>query len=376
MATTEELKDVGKRFLFQGAIKSIIPYGDGHINDTYKVTCVDSTNATHNYILQRINHNIFNRVDKLMQNIVMVTNFLNQNFDTNTCCTYEVLTLVKTIEGDNYCLLSDGSYWRSYIFVKKAISYSYTDDTTIIYNAARAFGAFQAALRDFPAGELWPVIPDFHNTYKRYCNFKVAVAKDRYQRKQFCQDSIDFVHKKEYLASMFSKHIENGTLPLRVTHNDTKINNVLIDAQSKVARCVIDLDTVMSGSLLFDYGDAIRTISSTEREDSQNLDTLKVDLDKFKAFTKGYLDAVGNFLSPIERELLPYAGIIMTYECGMRFLTDYLEGDHYFKTTFLKHNLIRAQNQFKLVEALENTLDVIEEIINNALTKNKEDLQL
>ena len=364
MDKTMDLNDVCNLFSYAGDYVKSIPYGDGHINDTYKVT-YNNNGVQINYILQKINHDIFSDVEGLMFNIERVTEYLNKMILVEELPQgYEVLTLIKTLDSKSFLIDKNGNYWRSYVFIEGATGYTYATNPEMLYEAGKSFGKFQSLLSDFPAATLYETIEGFHNTKKRYETFLKCAEADLYGRKSRCENEIEFVNDRSGLCNIFVDALEVGDLPLRVTHNDTKINNVLLDDITGMGRCVIDLDTVMPGSALFDYGDAIRSCGSTAAEDSEDLENLKVDFDRFEAYTKGFLESVGSTLTNREFEMLHLSAIIMTFECGMRFLTDFLNGDKYFKVHKDEHNLIRARNQFKFVKEMEENSEKLIGIIN------------
>ncbi|RRD96185.1 aminoglycoside phosphotransferase family protein [Clostridiales bacterium COT073_COT-073] len=355
-------KNICEKFNFTGRFVSAEPYGGGHINDTYKVVYRDHSSENH-YILQRINSNVFKDPVQVMENIGRVTEYLNGLKEQNE---YEVMELIYTKEGKTY-YQEENNYYRAFVFVKDAVSYDYSKDLNTIYESGKAFGNFQKMLADFPLSQLHETIPNFHHTYERYKTFCHSLEKDAHFRKEDCLQEIKFALEHEDLTHIVVDEIEKGTIPVRVTHNDTKINNVLFDVHTGKGKCVIDLDTVMPGSALYDYGDSIRSSAATAIEDEPDLDKVWWDRERFTAFTKGYLSEVGSTLTDKEKELLPYAGILITYEIGLRFLTDYLDGDVYFKTHYPKHNLVRAKNQFKFVADMEKNLEEIKKIVGDCL---------
>ena len=318
-------------------------YGNGHINDTYLVTMP-------RYILQRINTSIFRNPDELMENIENVTGFLREkmraageDFERGT------LQVVPTKEGGRYYKVDDENVFRVYRFVEgtKTIEDSKTPEDLL--EAGVGFGHFQKMLADFPVEKLHETIRDFHHTPKRVEALREAIRADRAGRAGSVKAEIDFALENAAWAGSVVKGMEEGRIPVRVTHNDTKINNILFDRESGKAVCVIDLDTVMPGSMLYDFGDALRIGGSTAAEDEVNLDKVWFDERAFEAFAKGYLSEMREALTEDELALLPMSVKLMTYECGIRFLTDYLDGDTYFKIHREHHNLDRARNQFKLV---------------------------
>ena len=318
-------------------------YGCGHINETYLVV----TASGHRYILQKINHRVFRDVAGLMENIAAVTEYLRGQTEDPRA----VMRLVKTLDNAAY-LEYEGEFWRVYDFVEDSICLQRAETPEDFYESAVAFGCFQQQLKDFPAATLHETIPNFHNTADRYRIFKEAVAADKAGRAKDVQAEIDFALVREEEAGTLVRLLTEGKLPLRVTHNDTKLNNVMLDAQTRKALCVIDLDTVMPGLSLYDYGDSIRFGAASAAEDEQDLSKVEMRLDLFKTYTKGFLGACPG-LTDLERELLPLGAKLMTLECGVRFLTDYLVGDHYFATHRPGQNLDRARTQFKLVADME-----------------------
>ncbi|MBE5039688.1 phosphotransferase enzyme family protein [Ructibacterium gallinarum] len=354
-----DCQELCENFKLDGRYISALPYGEGHINDTYLINTTSSR-----YILQRVNQTVFAHPEEVMHNIILVTDFLHEKIIANCGDPYrETLTLVPTKDGKRYYVTKYGDLFRMYLFISHALCYQTVENPEIFYKSAKAFGHFQNMLKDFPAEQLKETIPAFHNTVSRYQNFKKAVAVDCIGRKKEVEDEIQFVLDREKDASMIVNAIANHEIPLRVTHNDTKLNNVMIDEITGEGLCVIDLDTVMPGSMLFDFGDSIRFGASTAAEDEQDLSTVWMDIGLFEQYTKGYLEELGNAITAKEAELLPFSAKLMTLECGTRFLTDYLEGDHYFKVHRPRHNLDRARTQFKLVADMESKLGQMQEIV-------------
>ena len=335
-------------------------YGNGHINDTYYV-------KNSEYILQKINTKIFLNPDELMENIVNVTEFLREKIKAaGGNPDRETLTVIKTVDGKNFYRDTDGSCYRAYVFIKDTITIENDRTADDMYNAGKGFGKFACQLSDFPVEKLYDTIADFHNTPKRVEALKKAIAEDKAGRAAFVQAEIEFALKNAEFADVVVNGMADGSIPLRVTHNDTKINNILFDAVTKEATAVIDLDTVMPGSMLYDFGDALRIGASTGAEDETDLSKVSFDLEIFKRFTEGYLEESGSALTEREIELLGFSAKLLTYECGIRFLTDYLNGDTYFKIHREHHNLDRARNQFKLVEDIAAKESEMTEIVNNA----------
>lgn len=333
-------------------------YGNGHINDTYIVPAHPA------YILQRINKKVFTNPPAVMENIEGVTAFLRkkiiaQGGDPER----ETLNLIPTKDGKPYYHHTDDEYYRMYKFITHAKSYDLVENNDQLYNAARAFGKFQNMLADYPAEKLHETIVDFHNTRVRFANFKKAVEDNLAGRRDSVKEEIQFVLDRENDCGVIVDALANGEIPLRVTHNDTKLNNVMLDETTGEGICVIDLDTVMPGSLLYDYGDALRFGGSSGAEDEKDLSKIWFDLDKFEAFTKGFLEVLPS-ITDREIALLPFSIKLMTFECGSRFLADYLNGDTYFKIHYPEHNLVRCHTQFKLVADMEAKMDEMNAIVH------------
>ena len=336
-------------------------YGNGHINDTY---CSDPTK----YIIQRINTSIFTNPDELMENIENVTSFLSDKIRAaGGDPKRETLTVIKTIDGKNCYKCDDGNVFRVYRFITDTKSIENDKTLEDLRNAGKGFGRFQQMLDDFPVEKLYETIKDFHNTPKRVEALKTAIAENKAGRADSVKAEIEFALKNSDFADTVIKGMESGEIPVRVTHNDTKINNILFDAKTGEAVAVIDLDTVMPGRMLYDFGDALRMGGSTGAEDEVDLSKVNFDKECFKYFAEGYLSEVKDVLTPKEIELLPFSVKLLTYECGIRFLTDYLNGDTYFKIPREHHNLDRARNQLKLVADIEAMEDELKEIIKTLI---------
>ncbi len=336
--------EIALRFGIEG---EFAPCGNGHINDTLR-------SKDGRYILQRINTNVFTDPEKLMENIENVTAFVQKKLrEIGEDPSRRTLNVIRTKNGKTYTIY-EGQAFRMYDNIggtKEVEPGSKTAED--MYGAGRGFGEFQKLLSDYPSETLHETIMDFHNTASRLVDFRKAVFSDRAGRLQEIPDEVEFVLKRTQIADVVLNAMVRGEIPFAVTHNDTKINNILFDAETDEPLAVIDLDTVMPGSRLYDYGDALRGGGSTADEDETDLTKVHVDMESFKAFTRGYLEEMKDVLTPREIELLPFSIRLMTYECGIRFLGDYLNGDTYFKIHRPKHNLDRARNQFKLVEELE-----------------------
>ena len=345
-----------RQFMIAGEYISCERYGEGHINDTFRLTVNDGGKEIH-YILQRINNRLFTDVEKLMHNIELVTEFCRRSVEARGGDPMrECLNIVRTKEGQTY--YSDGTnYFRMYIFIENATTYQAVRNPCDFYESAVAFGNFANLLAGFDASLLYEVLPDFHNTRVRYANFVTAVEKDEYGRLAEVRKEIEWVNAHKDLCGKIVDKIASGEIPLRVTHNDTKLNNVMIDDATGKGIAVIDLDTVMPGSLCYDFGDSIRFGCNSAAEDEPDTSKVHFVFELYKTYLDGYLSAVGESITQREKELLPWGAVLMTYECGMRFLTDYLEGDVYFRTHRPKQNLDRARTQFKLVDDMLAVFD-------------------
>ena len=327
--------------------------GHGHINSTVKI----STDTGAEYILQRINKYVFKDPVRLMGNISSVTEYIRERVSDPRMALHFILTH----DGKYYHVDEQGEYWRMYDFVGGfCLDMPETKDD--FYQSALAFGRFQSMLAEFPADTLYETIPEFHNTIDRYRQFKEVLAKDPCGRLAGVKAEVDFLLEREELGGTLQRMRESGELPLRVTHNDTKLNNVLLDRKTRKSLCVLDLDTVMPGLSLYDYGDSIRFGAATAAEDEKDLSKMTMDLELFEVYTKGYMEACPT-LTDKEVEMMPMGALLMTMECGMRFLTDYIDGDHYFKTAYPEHNLDRARTQLKLVADMQNKWDVMNRIV-------------
>lgn len=356
-------QDIVRNFEFEGKFKSAEPYGVGHINDTYIANFqVDS--STRRYILQRINHHVFLYPEGVMSNIKGVTEHLKKKIvAAGGDPERETLTLIPTLDGEYYIKTDEGDYWRGYIFINNAQTYEVIESLNHVDNAAKAFGNFQNLLSDFPSEQLIETIPDFHHTGKRFKVFKEAVERDSENRAASSEPEIDFVIQRVADMSVLTDMLERGELPERITHNDTKFNNVMIDNETGNGVCVIDLDTVMPGLSLYDFGDSIRSLTNSAAEDEQDLTKVQFNREIYEYFTRGYMDAARDFLTPAEIEQLPFSAILMTLECGMRFLTDHLQGDIYYKIHRKNHNLDRCRTQFKLVAEMEEQYEVMKRVV-------------
>lgn len=361
----DSIKAIASHFSFPGEYVASEHFGCGHINDTFAVTYKASGGSLKRYILQRINTSIFDP-DKLMHNIVLVTDYLHKLIAERGGDPYrETLTIIPTCDGAYYYRDSEGNCFRAYIFIEDTIAYEAIESHEVFENTGLAFGLFQKDLADFPADSLYEIIPDFHNTAKRLNALKAAVKEDKAGRADSVREDIEFALSREADCSKVVDMLEEGRLPLRVTHNDTKLNNILIDRNTGKATCIVDLDTIMPGSILYDFGDSVRFGASTAAEDETDLSKVSCDLTLFESFAKGFLKATSDSITEEERDLLAFSCKLITLELGIRFLTDHLNGDTYFHIAHENHNLERARSQFKLVLDMEQKMDEMEAIIKN-----------
>ena len=333
-------------------------YGNGHINDTY--FCV----ASPGFILQRINIDVFKKPEEVMENIYNVTEHLKKKIiAAGGDVERETMSLIKSKDGKAYYKADDRNYFRMYKYVPRTVTHEEVENPIQLYHAGKSFGKFQRMLDDFDADSLYETIVDFHTTPKRVEQLKAAIDADAKGRCAEVEEEIATALEYAKYADVVIKAIAEGEVPVRVTHNDTKLNNVLFDEVSDEGVCVIDLDTVMPGSVLYDFGDALRFGASTGAEDERDLSKIEFSLEYFESFAKGFLEETADCLTPKEIELLPVSALLLTYECGIRFLADHLNGDTYFKIHRENHNLDRARTQLKLVKDIESKLDIMAEIV-------------
>lgn len=356
-------------FHIDGRFLESIPCGNGHINDTYRVA-FEKDGEVSRYSLQHMNRAVFEDPVSLMNNILQVTAFLKEKIKAQGGDPQrETLDFLCAEDGKPYFIDSYGEYWRAYHFIEDAYALEEISRPQDFYESAVAFGHFQKMLADFPADTLTETITGFHDTRSRFKAFQKAVEQDVCHRAEDVAEEIRFVRERYNVACILGDMQAEGKLPLRVTHNDTKSNNVLIDSATGKGLCVIDLDTVMPGLAVNDFGDSIRFGASTGTEDEKDLSRISCDMDLYDIYTKGFLEGCGDTLTNTEIESLPIGAKVMTYECGMRFLTDYLSGDTYFKIDYPTHNLDRARTQFKLVWDMEQKWEKMKEISEKYVRK-------
>lgn len=362
MISFRKIVDVCRAFGIEGDPVHYKTFTDGHINSTFLVVFSNKGEET-KYLVQNINTVVFKDPDALMQNVVNVTHYLRKRIrEAGGDPERETLHFRKTTDGA-LCLHDGGCCWRIYAFIDHSYTYDLIEDSAIFRSAGESFGRFQRLLANYPIDSLYETIPDFHDTPKRLQALKDAAAADSINRASTVQNEIAFALAREGDAGVALQLLNAGKVPLRVTHNDTKLNNILFDETTKQGLCVIDLDTIMPGLSLYDFGDAIRFGAKTAKEDEADLSKVSLSLELFEAYTDGYLSACAEALTKAEVDHLAFSAKLMTYECGVRFLTDYLCGDTYFKIDYPDHNLVRARNQFKLVSEIERMLPEMEAIV-------------
>ena len=366
MFAYKEIKELLDNFSIAGKFVDFYPIDDGHINDTL-IAVYDVDGVEMRHLLQRINTAVFKNPDELMANVDCVTSFLRDKIIASGGDTErEALYCKPTRTGKKYYTDEQGRVWRLYNYVENSFSHNSIDSPEIFFNAGKAFGEFQRQLADFPIDRLYDTIPDFHNTGKRYRNLVNAIQNDPRDRVKHLGEEIGFCHARRNETYVLTGKCVIGDLPLRVTHNDTKLNNILFDKDSGEPVCIVDLDTVMPGLSLYDFGDAIRFGANTAAEDEKDVSKVSLDLGLYEQYVRGFLTTAGMSLVSEEVRLLPFAAKMMTLECGMRFLTDYIDGDVYFKIHYPDHNLVRCHTQFALVADMEAKYDEMMEITAKA----------
>ena len=361
-----QLRNVGSRFAILGDFVSGAPYGSGHINDTFAVA-YNQAGTPVRYVFQRINHGVFRDPVALMDNIARVTQHNQQTLDSASGGVLDRsrrgLTVVPARDGNPYVRDDASYYWRCYLFLENAKTYDQIENTTQAYQVAAAFGRFQQLLSDLGGERLHETIPDFHNTAQRYQTLLDAVERDPLNRAKDVKAEIDFFTQRESDTHLLLDLQQQGLLPERVTHNDCKLNNVMLDDETGAGICVIDLDTVMPGLALYDFGDMVRTATSPALEDEPDVSKVKMQMPMFEALVKGYLHGTGEMLTAEEIEQIPFSGKLITLTIGIRFLTDYLEGDKYFKVHRDGHNLDRCRTQIALVSSIESQHDAMHAVV-------------
>jgi len=356
----EKLQEIGTHFAFKARPASITRFGSGHINDTFLAQGKPS------YILQRLNTKIFTNPEGVMANIESVIGELAKKITLDGGDPLRLtMTLIPAKDGTSFYRDNEGGFWRAYLYIDDSLSLDLPRNAQDFKESAIAFGRFQHYLRDYPAKTLFISIPHFHDTPKRYRDFLEAVKNDKAGRRNGVLAEVSFIEERKKTFGTIEEELRNGTIPLRVTHNDTKLNNVLLDKETGKALAVIDLDTIMPGSALYDFGDSIRFGANMAKEDEKDFSKVSLSLPLFQAYVDGYLEGCANALTAKEIEQLPLGAYLMTIECGMRFLTDYLNGDVYFRTDYPEHNFVRAKGQLLLAQDMEKKKKELSEIVGD-----------
>src|SRR5436190_8112259 len=350
----KQLQEISKQFQIYGEILHAETFKIGHINETYSAT-YDQGGMRVRYIHQKINKTVFKNPPAVMQNVMRVTTHIRRGLEDQNArdITRRSLVVIPTRNGKSYYRNNDGEFWRTFVFVEGVQTFESVQSPEQAFQAGRAFGEFQSLLVDLPGERLNETIPDFHNTRKRFTALQQAIQKDHFNRAKDARPEIEFALKHEPMVDVILTAMARRKIPERVTHNDTKFNNVMLDTLTGEAKCVVDLDTVMPGCALYDFGDMVRTTTSPTMEDEQDLAKVKMQMPMFKKLAEGYLSAANCFLTQAEKSLMAFSGKLITFEIGIRFLTDFLSGDTYFRIHRPDHNLDRCRTQFKLVESIE-----------------------
>jgi hypothetical protein len=364
MQLRHDIQSIAKNFQIFGDFQSAEPYGTGHINDTYAATFCQGGRPVR-YIHQRINQNIFKTPAALMENIERVTDHLRAKTDGQPDASRRTLTLIPARDSRKFHIDPQGEFWRTYIFIENARTYDAVESTKQAFEAAKAFGRFQGLLADLPPPRLHDTIPDFHHTPKRFAALEKAIELDVVNRAALARAEIDFALRRKAMTSRLIDLQTEGQLPERTTHNDTKFNNVMLDDATQEGICVIDLDTVMPGLALYDFGDMVRTTTSPALEDERDLSKVCMQFPMFEALVRGYLASAGGVLNRAEKQNMAFSGKLITFEIGIRFLADYLAGDVYFKVHRDGHNLDRCRTQFKLVDSIECQEEAMNKLVES-----------
>lgn len=363
-----------KRFEIPGNLVEVKNKENGNINKTYIAT-YEQNGENKKYLIQQINHYVFKNPYELMNNIENVTNYIKDELDKQHDAKHKVLKVIRTVDGNNLLVCPDETgkkeFYRAYNFIDNSVCYDTSEDKEVVLNTGKAFGNFQKLLNDYPMDSLAETIKDFHNTKKRFTGFEEDVEKDTAKRAKSVEKEIKFVLDRKNISSTIVDKLDNKEIPYRVTHNDTKVNNVMMDKNTHDFLAVIDLDTVMPGSGLYDYGDGIRSAASNAAEDETDLSKVFMRKDLFESYTEGYLSELAPYMNEQEVKLMGESIRLMAFELGLRFLDDYINGDVYFKCNYEQHNLDRARNQLKLVEDIEDKMDYINNYIWDIYTKYK-----
>lgn len=362
--TLTRIAEIGDLFAIEGEFVDGTEIQSGHINTTYCATYRKCDGTEDRYILQKINSNVFKDARAVMRNVEKVTRHINWKvLRRRKDSAGQTLNLYPARGGRTYIDLPDDGIWRCYNYIEGTHTYDIVENTRQAYQAGYAFGSFQDLISDMDPSDLVETIPGFHDTRKRFNRLMEVAALDPMGRLDSCREELDFIRRREKDVDLLLNLQKEGRLPIRITHNDTKINNVMLDEETDQAVCVIDLDTVMPGLVLYDVGDIIRTVTTPSAEDEEDLSKIRFRISMFQSIIEGYLDAAHGFLTQAEIDYLAFSGKLITMEVGIRFLTDYLEGDVYFKTSRPCHNLIRCRTQLKLVACLEEQMEEMEKFV-------------
>jgi aminoglycoside phosphotransferase (APT) family kinase protein len=361
----KQLQEISKQFQIYGEILHAETFKIGHINETYSAT-YDQGGMRLRYIHQKINKNVFRNPPAVMKNVVRVTFHIRRRLEAENArdITRRSLILIPTRDGQSYYHNRGGEYWRTFVFIEGVETFEAVQSPAQAFQAGRAFGEFQNYLVDLPGGRLTETIPNFHNTRKRFTALQQAIQKDRYNRAAEAKPEIEFALQHEDLVDVILNAMAKGAIPERITHNDTKFNNVMLDTVTGEAKCVVDLDTVMPGCVLYDFGDMVRTTTSPTLEDEPDLSKVRMHMPIFRELARGYLSTAGSFLTKAEKSLMAFSGKLITFEIGIRFLTDFLSGDTYFRIHRPSHNLDRCRTQFKLVESIEQQEEAMQKFVD------------
>jgi hypothetical protein len=361
----KQLQEISKQFQIYGEILHAETFKIGHINETYSAT-YDQGGMRVRYIHQKINKNVFKNPPAVMKNVMRVTTHIRRRLETQDArdITRRSLNVIPTRDGQSFYRSREGEYWRTFVFVEGVQTFEAVQSPEQALQAGRAFGEFQSLLVDLPGGRLTETIPNFHHTRRRFSALQQAIQKDRYNRAKEARQEIQFALHHEEIVDVILDAMAKRRIPERITHNDTKFNNVMLDTLTGEAKCVVDLDTVMPGCALYDFGDMVRTTTSPTLEDEKDLSKVKMHMPIFKQLAEGYLSTAGSFLTKAEKALLAFSGKLITFEIGIRFLTDFLSGDTYFRIHRPDHNLDRCRTQFKLVESIEQQEEAMQKFVN------------
>jgi len=361
----KQLQEISRQFQIYGEIKHAETFKIGHINETYSAT-YDQGGTRVRYIHQKINRHVFKNPVTVMRNLMRVTTHIRKKLEGATApdLTRRALIVIPTREGKSHYVNGEGEFWRTFVFVEGTKTFEAVQSPAQAFQAGCAFGEFQSRLVDLPGGRLTETIPGFHDTRKRFQAFQQALRRDHYNRARSARTEIAFAEQRADMVGVILDGMAKGKIPERITHNDTKFNNVMLDAVTGKAMCVVDLDTVMPGCALYDFGDMVRTTTSPTLEDERNLAKVKMHLPIFKQLARGYWSAAGQFLTKAEKNLMAFSGKLITFEIGLRFLTDYLSGDTYFRIHRPDHNLDRCRTQFKLVQSIEQQEEAMQVFVD------------